>query len=861
MKIKNLAILFITAWCSQACSQEPYKNPALSPDERAKDLLSRMTLEEKIIQMQNTALAIERLDIPEYDWWNEALHGVARAGKATVFPQAIGMAASFDADAVYKVFDIISDEARAKHHEFKRNHSLKRYQGLTFWTPNVNIFRDPRWGRGQETYGEDPYLTTMMGMAAVKGLQGDGTQKYDKLHACAKHYAVHSGPEWNRHTFDAKKISSRDLWETYLPAFKALVEDANVKEIMCAYNRFEGEPCCSSDQLLIHILREEWKYKHVVVSDCGAIDDFYRKGHHETHDGPAEASADAVITGTDLVCGTTYKALGEAVEKGLISEKEIDTSVFRLLRARFELGLFDPDSLVSWADIPYSVVECPEHVNLSLEMARKSIVLLENKNGILPLKKGMKVAVLGPNADNEEMLWANYNGKPTESVTILEGIQSKLGANKVIYESACHEYAEPRVFTNELPQCSFNGSPGFKATFWNNINLSGKPVAEKQMAGDFFFTTRPNQPVAPGVAVSDFSGCFETVFTPKRTDNIIMTVSGDDGYKVYIDGKEVIADWRRAKKKNWEYDFRVTKGKPVQIKVEYYHEKKGTDFSIKLGYPSLLNHKEVANRVKDADVIVFVGGMSAKIEGEELTRVSLPGFNGGDRSKIELPEVQQKMLKALKETGKPVILVLCSGSSLALPWEQKNLDGILAAWYPGQQGGNAVADVLFGDYNPGGRLPLTFYASTDDLPDFEDYDMTKGRTYRYFKGKPIYPFGYGLSYTSFKHGKGRLQKGQDGVTLNVAVKNVGNCAGDEVVQVYIRNLLDKKGPLKSLRGFQRIHLKPGEERNVTISLPESAFEFYCEEFGRCITRKGDYEIMYGSSSCDKDLQCIRYQIK
>ena len=336
IKIRNLAILFILAWGSQGCSQEPYKNPALSPDERAKDLLSRMTLEEKIIQMQNTAKAIERLDIPEYDWWNEALHGVARAGKATVFPQAIGMAASFDADAVYKVFDIISDEARAKHHEFKRNHSLKRYQGLTFWTPNVNIFRDPRWGRGQETYGEDPYLTTMMGMAAVKGLQGDGTQKYDKLHACAKHYAVHSGPEWNRHTFDAKKISSRDLWETYLPAFKALVEDANVKEIMCAYNRFEGEPCCSSDQLLIHILREEWKYKHVVVSDCGAIDDFYRKGHHETHDGPAEASADAVITGTDLVCGTTYKALGEAVKKGLISEKEIDTSVFRLLRARFE---------------------------------------------------------------------------------------------------------------------------------------------------------------------------------------------------------------------------------------------------------------------------------------------------------------------------------------------------------------------------------------------------------------------------------------------------------------------------------------------------------------------------------------------
>lgn len=861
MNNKITSIILSTLLGMAAFAQEPYKDASLSPDERAKDLLSRMTLEEKIIQMQNTARAIDRLGIPEYDWWNEALHGVARAGKATVFPQAIGMAASFDPDAVYEVFNVISDEARAKHHEFKRNNSRKRYEGLTFWTPNINIFRDPRWGRGQETYGEDPYLTGMMGKAAVKGMQGDGSNKYDKLHACAKHYAVHSGPEWNRHSFDAKKISSRDLWETYLPAFKALVTEAGVKEIMCAYNRFEGQPCCSSDQLLMHILRNEWGYEDVVVSDCGAIDDFYQKGHHETHAGPAEASADAVLTGTDLVCGTTYRALADAVKKGLIAEEDIDKSVYRLLKARFELGLFDPDSVVSWSNIPYSVVESPAHVGKSLEMARKSMVLLENKNNILPLKRDIKIAVLGPNADNEEMLWANYNGKASEYITILDGIRTKVGPENVIYESSCFEYAEPRVFTNELPLCHYNGRQGFKATYWNNLDLSGKPVAETIVEDDFFLSTRHEIPFAPGVNVNDFSAKFETEFVPDKSGDIIMTVVGDDGYRVYIDNKEVVNDWRRAKKKNWEYSFKTTKGKPVEIKVEYYHERKGTDFAIRLGYPSLLDHKAVAERVRDADVIVYVGGMSAKIEGEELTRISLPGFKGGDRTAIELPEVQHKMLQELKKTGKPVVLVLCSGSSLALPWEQKNLDGIIAAWYPGQQGGTAVADVLFGDYNPGGRLPLTFYASTDDLPDFEDYDMSKGRTYRYFKGKPVYPFGYGLSYTTFSYGDGKLRGSNDEMTLEIPVKNTGDRAGDEVVQVYIRNMQDKKGPVKSLRGFKRVHLNPGEEQTVSIDLPKSAFEFYDKDFERSIVNDGDYEILYGNSSRNEDLKRINYNLQ
>lgn len=839
----------------------PYKNPLLSAEERARDLLKRMTLEEKISQMQNTAIAVERLGIVEYDWWNEALHGVARAGKATVFPQAIGMAASFDADAVYKVFDMVSDEARAKHHEFKRHHAIKRYQGLTFWTPNVNIFRDPRWGRGQETYGEDPYLTTVMGLAVVKGLQGDPTSKYDKLHACAKHYAVHSGPEWNRHSYDAKNISPRDLWETYLPAFKALVEQGGVKEVMCAYNRFEGEPCCSSDQLLMHILREEWGFDGIVVSDCGAIDDFYQKGHHETHKGPADASADAVLTGTDIVCGNTYRSLGDAVKQGLIKESEIDKSVLRILEARFELGLFDADSLVNWSSIPYSVVECREHVEQAREMARKSMVLLENKDQVLPLRKDMKIAVLGPNADNEEMLWANYNGIPTESITILEGITAKLESGNIIYDPSCFEYVEQRVFTDELSRCFVDGKTGIKASFWNNTHLSGPVAADTLWTGDLFFTTRPNKPFVSGVNITDFSASFETTFIPSRTDDVVLRISGDDGYRVFVDGEEIYSDWRRAKKRNWEYVFPVKKDNPVPIKIEYYHERKGTDFSVDLGYASQLDYEAIAARVKDADAIVYVGGMSAKIEGEELSRISLPGFKSGDRTKIELPDVQKNMLKALKKTGKPVVLVICSGSSIGLSWEQKNLDGILAAWYPGQQGGNAVADVLFGDYNPAGRLPLTFYASVGDLPDFEDYDMTKGRTYRYFKGKPVYPFGYGLSYTTFKYGKASVQPNKDGgATLTIPVRNMGDRGGDEVVQVYICNEKDKHGPIKSLRGFKRVYLNPNEEQLVTIQLPESAFEFYDEHYQRGVIRNGKYRILYGGSSDNKSLKSLTYKL-
>lgn len=716
-----LPILFVLSLLAHA-QQLPFQNPALTPLVRATDLLQRLTLEEKISQMCDQSAAIPRFDMPPFQWWNEALHGVARAGRATVFPQTIGLAATFDDFAVKETFRFVSDEARAKNTEFRKNNSFRKYEGLTFWTPNINIFRDPRWGRGMETYGEDPWLTSRMGVAVVRGLQGDPSSKYIKTMACAKHFAVHSGPEWNRHSFDAENISQRDLWETYLPAFKALVKEADVRQVMCAYNRFDGKPCCNSDQLLQQILRNDWGYQHVVVSDCGAISDFFEKGHHETSAGPAEASAAAVITGTDLECGTEYKSLGEAVQKGLITEEKINVSLLRLLKARFELGLFDPDSMVLWTRIPMEEVESVEHQAKALEMARKSIVLLSNKKQTLPLSKSIrKIAVMGPNANDSVMQWANYNGFPSKTVTILEGIRSKLPAGSVVYNKGCD-------YVKEL-----------------------------------------------------------------------------DGDKNPID-----------------YDA-------------------------------------VAQKVKDVDAVIFVGGISPKLEGEEM-KVKLPGFKGGDRTNIDLPMVQEKMLKALKKLGKPVIFVLCSGSAMALPWENKNLDAILAAWYPGQAGGTAVADVLFGDFNPAGRLPVTFYASSKDLPDYQDYDMNKGRTYRYFKGKPLYSFGYGLSYTTFAYSNANLNKTvlplKNMLTLSFDLKNTGDVAGEEVAQVYIRNLQDPEGPIKSLRGFRRVKVLPGVTKEIRFYLTPAAFEFFDTETNTMKVKPGKYEIMYGGSSDQKALKSL-----
>lgn len=863
--MRNFFITFCLSVVSLTVTaqNEPYKNPDLSPSERAWDLLKRMTLEEKISQMKNGSAAIERLNIPAYDWWNEALHGVARAGKATVFPQAIGLAATFDNQAVYETFDIVSDEARAKYHDFQRKGEGGGYKGLTFWTPNINIYRDPRWGRGMETYGEDPYLTSLMGLAVVRGLQGNGAGKYDKTHACAKHYAVHSGPEWNRHSFDAKNISQRDLWETYLPAFKTLVTEGKVKEVMCAYNRFEGEPCCSNKQLLIRILREEWGYDDVVVSDCGAIGDFYFPNHHETHLTAAAAAADAVMSGTDLECGGSYSSLKESVAKGLISEDKINESVFRLLRARFQLGMFDDDTLVPWAKIPYSVVESKEHVTKALEMARKSIVLLTNKNNTLPLSKSIrKVAVFGPNANDSVMLWANYNGVPTNSVTILEGIQSKFPEGVVYYEKGCDWVSTQTVFSN-FDCCSYNGKKGFKATFWNNKELKGEPVAISHFSEPFSFGNGGNTAFMPGVNLHDFSGRFESVYVPDQLGIVSFIISADDGSRLFIDEKEVYSDWNNGAAKEKIYNLNVVKGKSYKIVLEYFQAGGEASLKFDIGIKKEINYKEVADKATEADAIIFVGGLSPSLEGEEMP-VDLPGFKKGDRTNIDLPQVQKEMLKALKETGKPVILVLCSGSSLALPWETENLDAIVEAWYPGQQGGMAVADVLFGDYNPAGRLPLTFYSCNNDLPDFEDYAMAN-RTYRYFKGKPLFPFGHGLSYTTFDYGKAKTDKKSihvgEGMNLIIPLSNTGDVDGDEVVQVYLRNLGDREGPIKTLRAFRRVFLKAGQTENIQLELPPSAFECFNPSTNRMDILPGKYELLYGGTSDENALRKLTVILK
>ncbi len=863
MKVKTnnlLVLIFCFFSCSTLLSSNNF-------DEPARELLNKLTLEEKVSLMINNSASVERLSILPYEWWNEALHGVARNGRATVFPQAIGLAATFDDRAVYEMFDMVSDEARAKHHEAKRNNEFKRYQGLTFWTPNVNIFRDPRWGRGMETYGEDPYLTSMMGIACVHGLQGDPNAMYDKAHACAKHYAVHSGPEWNRHSFDAKNISQRDLWETYLPAFRELVVTAGVKEVMCAYNRFEGEPCCGSHTLLRDILRNEWGFDDVIVSDCWAINDFFREGHHETHGTAEEAVADAVIAGTDLECGDSYGALIEAVKAGLITEEQINTSVFRLLRARYELGLFEDDTNVSWANIPMSIVESDKHKEKALEMARKSMVLLSNKNNILPLSKdSKKIAVIGPNANDSVMLWANYNGIPTKSVTILEGIQSKMPAGSVVYEKAC-DWVNDQIFYSRFAECAYDGKTGFKATFWNTPDFSGDVAAVSHFSNPFALNTGGATVFAPGVNLYNFSAIFETTFTPSVTEDVIFQSSASDGFKLFIDDEMVFEQtdptFGRFSTPN-EYVLKAVQGKDYKVKIEFFKGERGNAIlNFNLGYKKEVDYEGIANSVADVDAIIFVGGISPSLEGEEM-RVNLPGFKGGDRTNIDLPAVQVKMLEALKNTGKPLVFVLCSGSTMALAQEAKLTDAILAAWYPGQEGGTAVADVLFGDYNPAGRLPLTFYASSDQLPDFEDYDMSKGRTYRYFKGEPLYPFGYGLSYTTFQYEDATLSKDNiaknENLSLNIALKNTGTSDGDEVVQVYVRNLQDLNGPLKSLRAFKRVNVKAGDTEQVKIDLPSTVFEFFDEQTATMTIKSGTYEVLYGSSSADADLQMLMVQV-
>lgn len=725
-----------------------------TPEQRAEALLKQLTLEEKAALVLNNSIAIDRLGIKAYNWWNEALHGVARNGSATVFPQPIGMASSFDTSKIEQVFTVVSDEARIKNAMAKKNKVVHQYQGLTFWTPNINIFRDPRWGRGMETYGEDPYLTGQLGMAVVRGLQGDPNAPVLKSHACAKHFAVHSGLESNRHSFDAN-VSERDLRETYLPAFKDLVVKADVKEVMTAYNRFRGVPCAASEYLVKDILRGEWGYKGLVVSDCWAIPDFFEKGHHEYVDNATIASAVAVRNGLDVECGSSFANIPEAVKAGLLDEKDLDRNLLRVLTERFRLGEMDGTS--PWDNLDPSLVEGPEHRALSLDMAHESMVLLKN-NGILPLKAGAKIAVVGPNADDAEMLWGNYNPVPENTVTLLEAMQKRIP--NIIYTRGC-----------------------------GVVDAKYMPASDPRME-----------------ALSQMS------------DEELQEIA-----KQYAIGVRDIRMYQRRAER------------------------------VKLSCMPALDEESVLQQLKDIDIVVFAGGISPRLEGEEMP-IDIPGFSGGDRTNIELPDVQRRLIAALKAAGKKVVLVSFSGAAIGLVPENDNCDAILQAWYPGQEGGTAVADILFGDAAPSGKLPVTFYRNSDQLPEVEDYNM-EGHTYRYFRGQALYPFGYGLTYTTFAYGKPKVK----GKNVIVKITNTGTSNGTEVAQLYVRRPDDAKGPVKTLRAFQRVSIPAGETATVTFPLDDETFLWWNEAKQDMTPLHGKYELMVGSSSGENDLQTVNYK--
>ncbi|PYO30181.1 MAG: glycosyl hydrolase [Gemmatimonadetes bacterium] len=697
----------------------PYQNEALPFDVRVHDLVSRMTLEEKVSQVKDVAPAIDRLGIPPYNWWNEALHGVARSGTATVFPQAIGLAATWDDSLIFRMATVISDEARAKHHEYVRTGSRRRYQGLTFWSPNINLFRDPRWGRGQETYGEDPFLTGRLAVQFIRGMQGDDP-KYLKTVATVKHFAVHSGPEPERHQFDAV-VSERDLRESYLPHFETGIRDGGAYSLMCAYNRVDGKAACGSDMLLQAILRSEWGFRGYVVSDCGAIDDIYAR--HKVVQTAPEAAALAVKTGTDLECGRVYANLVDAAKQGLITEQQIDTAVTRLFLARFRLGMFDSPDSVRWARIPYAVLDQPAHRALARQVARESIVLLKNEGGLLPLRKNLRtIAVIGPNADQARMLLGNYNGDPTDPVTPLRGVREAV-------------------------------APGTRVLYARGADLA-------------------------------------------------------DGFPMTDSGPRVPAETLAA---------------------------------------------EAVNAARQADAVVLFLGLTARMEGEEMP-LQIEGFRGGDRTRIDLPASQQRLLERVCAVGKPTVLVLLNGSALAVNWAQEHVLAIVEAWYPGQAAGSAIADVLFGDYNPGGRLPVTFYRSVDDLPSFDDYHMA-GRTYRFFGGSPLYPFGHGLSYTTFAYKNLRTSaptlRSDGAITVRVDVTNTGARTGDEVVQLYVQHLGSAvERPNKDLRGYRRITLNAGETRTVELSLRASSLAYWNPATHGWVVETEPVRIQVGTSSAD-----------
>ena len=848
--LPNIATALVAALLSVApvVAQEqfPFMDPTLSVEKRVDDLISRLTPEEKVGMMMNRSMAVERLGIPAYTWWGEACHGLMGVSDVTVFPQCIALASTFDDENELKAYSMVSDEARGRYNSLPRTGDIGPYvswlPNLTFWAPNVNIFRDPRWGRGQETYGEDPYLSSRMGLNVVKGMQGNDP-KYYKTHACAKHFAIHSGPEPLRHKFNAEP-TGRDLWETYLPAFKTLVVDGNVQEVMCAYSAYEGAPCCTSDRLLIDILRVKWGYKGLVVSDCDAINDFYNKWAHGTHENAVVASAAAVRSGTDLECGKSYQSLNEGLKNGVIKEDELDVSLRRLIKARIELGMFDPDEMNPYFAIKGDVVDCQAHRDQALLLAREAMVMLKNDNNALPLSKNIKkIVVVGPNADDAEMMRGNYSGTPTHCVTLLQGIKDKMPNAQVDWIKGC-DIENEFIMIPKMQLVKANGKDGFYAEYFASQDWTGETVRTDNLTS-INMMTDGGYGFGEGVPSSDFSARYTGSMVSDFDGQLCISISGTQ-YVVKVNG-ETLAEFPKKLSFEFKMGMELTEAQRKELAESgmgfgrrgpreiYKDVKKGEKCDIEILYKSATagqnsrltidvterrkaEFDELKKQVMAYDAVIYAGGITSSQEGE-----------GHERATIELPAVQQRCLKALSETGKPVVYVNFSGSCIALADVEPYYSALVQAWYPGQEGGTAIADVLFGDFNPSGKLPVTFYKSTSQLPDFLDYSMNN-RTYRYFQGDPLYAFGYGLSYTKFQFGKATLSKkaikAGEGVNITVPVTNAGNMNGAEVVQVYVKSLTNPDAPIKSLKAYQRVEVGAGKTANVTLSLAPDAFAYY-----------------------------------
>jgi beta-glucosidase len=850
----GLATVLLGLCVSHAYAAEfPFQNPSLPIEQRVADLVGRLTPEEKISQMTMTAAAIPRLGIPEYTWWNEGLHGVARSGYATVFPQAIGLAATWDTSLMHSVGDTISTEARAKYADAIAHGNHRIYFGLTIWSPNINIFRDPRWGRGQETYGEDPYLTSRMGLAFVTGLQGDDP-KYLKVVATPKHFAVHSGPEQLRHEFDVNP-SPQDLQATYLPAFHTTITEAHAASTMCAYNAVDGAPACASDLLLRKTLRGQWQFGGFVTSDCWALTDIW-KGHKFAPD-EEHAAADALHAGTDTSCGPEFAALNQALKDKLVSENEINTAVKRLFTARFRLGMFDPSQDVPYARIPMSEVDSEAHRQLARQVARESIVLLKNGNGVLPLQaQGKTIAVIGPNATMLESLEGNYNGQPTHPILPLDGIEGRFGTEgKVLYAQGSSYVAGFPVVVPRTVLRTGNEA-GLKGEYFNNAEWQGQPVltrVDKQVDFDWDAAS----PVE-GISAAAFSvrwsgsiavpGAGDYVF--EITPEHCSPCDGVDKFQVYLDDKQVLEAGRDLKQSTGKASFTThfNDSAAHAIRVEYAHTAPmfGAGVHLKWQPEAGPLRNQAVQIAKQADVVVAVVGLSPSLEGEEMP-VHLEGFSGGDRTKISLPQLQEELLQAIAATGKPLVVVLMNGSALAVPWAKEHAAAILEAWYPGEEGGAAIAETLAGDNDPSGRLPVTFYDSLDQLPPFESYSMA-GRTYRYFAGQPLYGFGYGLSYTTFAYGHLKLSqatvKPAEPLTVEADVTNTGKRSGDEVVELYLRGPQAGGEPLRSLRAFQRVKLRAGETNHVRFTLQPAQLS-EVDHDGKTAMQPGDYTVFLG----------------